>query len=279
MKTARIVFIGQQNFYTDFLVDWLAQRCELAGAIFTASGRHRPAAQWRKFRQRTKRVGWPIALSELAYFVGAKVMFRRDGRDLQKLVADARRSWNVPLAHAPTIHVESLLAADVAPFLAEHAPDAILTQCINELIPASIYDALPCYVYHEGIVPRYRGKFASHWAIRNGDFENVGASLIRVEAGLDTGPVAFTQAVLPSAVGRGHGWLEHEVLFLALPRLEQWLTDLATGKASETPQGQRLPLYSYPRASHLFATRRRQVEFEHYRHLPVLDESRYATTR
>lgn len=271
MNRPRIVFIGQQNFYTDFLVDWLAQRCDLAGVIFTASDRHRPAAKWRKFRQRTKRVGWPVALSELAYFVGAKALFRHDGRDLRKLIADARQTGAVPAASVPTIHVESLRAANVAPFLAVHAPDAILTQCINEVIPASIYDALPCYVYHEGIVPQYRGKFASHWAIRNGDFENVGASLIRVEAGLDTGPVAFTQAVLPSAAGRGHGWLEHEVLFLALPRLEKWLADLATGTARETPQGSRLPLYSYPRANHLLTSRLAKENFEQWRHLPVLD--------
>jgi hypothetical protein len=262
-----LVFIGQQNFYTDFLVDWLARFTDVRGVIWTASDRRTWSFRLRRVRQRIRRGGVFRAVSEFLYFAGAKFRYRRDEPALRQLIADARRDWNVAPVAVPAIHVNTLRDPQVQPFLEKLRPDILFTQCINEIIPRSVYSFPPrgCYVFHEGVVPQYRGKFCTHWAILNGDFDQTGASVIKVDAGLDRGAVAFVERVCPQTVGRGHGWLEHEVLFLALPRLRAWLEELAEGRATLTEQTEQYPLYSYPLFSHLWRIEKQKEEFDRFR--------------
>lgn len=266
-KRLSLVFIGQQNFYTDYLVDWMNTFVDVRGVIWTAANRNTRAARFEQFRKRIKRGGFVRAMSELFYFVGSKFKFGEDEASLRKLIREERAREQVPVSSMPAIHVPNLRAPEVLKFLDQVKPDVLFTQCINELIPKNVYTYPPqgCYVFHEGVVPQYRGKFCTHWAVLNGDFDLIGASVIKVEAGLDAGPVAFIEHVRPQTLGRGHQWLEHEVLFLALPRLKQWLEDLAAGRATLTPQTEKYPLYSYPLFSHLWRVGRRKKECEEWR--------------
>jgi hypothetical protein len=262
-----LVFIGQQNFYTDFLVDWLAGLVDVRGVIWTAADRRTWRFRLNRVRQRIRRGGLRRAISEFLYFVGAKLRYHGDGPALRKLIADAREQWNVRPASVASIHVNNLRDGQVLPFLRQLEPDVLFAQCINEIIPREVY-SLPrrgCYVFHEGVVPQYRGKFCTHWAILNGDFDCTGASVIKVDAGLDRGAIAFVERVRPQTLGRGHGWLEHEVLFLTLPRLRRWLEDLAADRAVLTEQTEKYPLYSYPLFSHIWRVEKQKQAYDRWR--------------
>ena len=45
------------------------------------------------------------------------------------------------------------------------------------------------FVMHPGICPEYRNAHGCFWALANDDFERVGRSLVRIDRGVDTGPV------------------------------------------------------------------------------------------
>jgi folate-dependent phosphoribosylglycinamide formyltransferase PurN len=262
-----LIFIGQKNFYTEFLVDWLGQLTTLKGVIWTASDRHSKSYKARFLRRRIKRFGFVRSLSEILYYVSTLNHRRKDTRALLELVAKARDEMITNPASAPQVEVRNLRDSRAVELLRQSEPDVILTQCINEIIPESVF-TLPkigCFVYHEGLVPKYRGKFCTHWVLMNREFDQIGASLIKVGRGLDTGQVAFTEPVLPEGAGRRHGWWEHEVLYLALPRLRKWIEDVSAGRIELTDQEGVYPIYSYPLFSHLFKIGRRVREYERWR--------------
>ena len=45
------------------------------------------------------------------------------------------------------------------------------------------------FVLHPGICPEYRNAHGCFWALANRDLDRVGMTLLRVDAGIDTGPV------------------------------------------------------------------------------------------
>ena len=262
-----LVFIGQNNFYTEFLIDWMSQIVDVRGVIWTSSDRHTWQFRWRRWRQRLKRGGLRRAASEVLFHLYSRLRYPHDARDLRQLVQQGRDEWQVPHRDVPALEVVNLKDRRVAAFLAEHRPDMLFTQCINELIPPAVFEfpSLGCYVFHEGVVPKYRGKFCTHWAIHNGDFDCIGATVLRVDRGFDSGSVAFVEPVYVHASGRGHGWLEHETLFLALPRLKSWLEDLGRGKLQLSDQGEQFPIYSYPTADHLFGAEAHKAAYDRWR--------------
>jgi methionyl-tRNA formyltransferase len=44
-------------------------------------------------------------------------------------------------------------------------------------------------VFHPGVTPEYRGPHSAFWAAMNNEFWGIGWSLLRVDEGIDTGPV------------------------------------------------------------------------------------------
>ena len=53
---------------------------------------------------------------------------------------------------------------------------------------------------HPGILPFYRGVDCPHWAILNGEFDKIGASVHWVDQGVDTGKIIATEKMLKKIV-------------------------------------------------------------------------------
>ena len=76
------------------------------------------------------------------------------------------------------------------------APDAILVVAYGRIIPDWML-ALPphgCINLHGSLLPKYRGAAPIQWAIANGEKET-GVTTMRLDSGLDTGPMLLAQVV------------------------------------------------------------------------------------
>ena len=76
------------------------------------------------------------------------------------------------------------------------APDAILVVAYGRIVPDWML-ALPrygCINLHGSLLPKYRGAAPIQWAIANGETVT-GITTMRLDAGLDTGPMLLAQAV------------------------------------------------------------------------------------
>ena len=76
------------------------------------------------------------------------------------------------------------------------APDAILVVAYGRILPDWML-ALPqfgCINLHGSLLPKYRGAAPIQWAVANGE-QVTGVTTMRLNAGLDTGPMLLARAV------------------------------------------------------------------------------------
>ena len=100
-------------------------------------------------------------------------------------------------ADIPVWQPETLKGADIVADLGALEPDLVIVAAYGLLLPRSFLDVprLGCINVHASLLPRWRGAAPIQAAILSGDHET-GISLMRMEAGLDTGPV-FVRAATP----------------------------------------------------------------------------------
>jgi methionyl-tRNA formyltransferase len=133
-----------------------------------------------------------------------------------------------------------------------HRADAAVVVAYGLILPKPILEAVPlgCFNVHASLLPRWRGAAPINRAIMAGDAET-GVTVMRMEAGLDTGPIAMFEKVLiapdmtagelhdslarlgADLMGRALGTLERGSLMLA-PQPEAGVTYAAKIDRAET---------------------------------------------
>ena len=75
-------------------------------------------------------------------------------------------------------------------FLQRLAPDMAVARC-KTLISEEIFSIPPdgVLILHPGICPEYRNAHGCFWALANDEPDKVGMTLLRIDAGIDTGPI------------------------------------------------------------------------------------------
>ncbi|MDH4982218.1 methionyl-tRNA formyltransferase [Hyphomicrobium sp. D-2] len=103
-------------------------------------------------------------------------------------------------AGIPVFTPTRLRDADQQAIFAEHNADAAVVVAYGLLLPQPILDGtrLGCYNLHPSILPRWRGAAPIQRAVMAGDADTA-ATIMRMEAGLDTGPVCLAEPVAIAA--------------------------------------------------------------------------------
>src|SRR5207253_9141570 len=97
----------------------------------------------------------------------------------------------VPLAQPQTLHSPEARAA-----LEAWQPQVLVVVAYGLILPREVL-ALPplgCLNIHASLLPRWRGAAPIHRAILAGDTET-GVTVMRMDEGLDTGPIAMAERV------------------------------------------------------------------------------------
>ena len=113
--------------------------------------------------------------------------------------------------------------------------DAAIVVAYGLLLPKPILDApkLGCFNLHGSLLPRWRGAAPIQRAIMAGDAET-GVMVMRMEEGLDTGPVLMAER---TAIGRKtYGDLHDELARLGADLMVRALSALERGSIAEQPQ-------------------------------------------
>lgn len=106
-------------------------------------------------------------------------------------VARAAARLGLPLAQPARLKGN----VEFADRLARLGPDVAVTVAYGKILPRSLLDLPRCGFLnvHASLLPKYRGAGPVQWALINGEQET-GVSIMRTEAGLDTGPVCLARA-------------------------------------------------------------------------------------
>lgn len=131
---------------------------------------------------------------------------------------------------------ESVNAASFRSVLQEREPDLFIVVAFGQILKKDLL-AVPRWGVlniHASLLPRYRGAAPIQQAILN-DEARTGLTLMRMEEGLDTGPVLFQEPV-KIASEETAGSLHDRLAHLAGERIVQWLDTMAQGPVRERPQ-------------------------------------------
>lgn len=145
----------------------------------------------------------------------------------------------------PVYQPASLKTAAAAAELAALAPDIVVVVAYGLLLPQKILDIphLGCINVHASLLPHWRGAAPIQRAIQAGD-PQTGVTIMRMEAGLDTGPMLL-QASCPITATDTAGTLHEKLAAVGADGLLTALQQLADGTAKPLPQDDSLATYAH----------------------------------
>ena len=144
----------------------------------------------------------------------------------------------------PVRQPDTMRDADAREAIASFAPDVMVVVAYGLLLPTDVL-ALPrfgCLNVHASLLPRWRGAAPIARAILAGDAAT-GVCIMRMEAGLDTGPVMLARELAIDARATA-GELELRLAEEGGAAVVAALDALDTGTAKFTPQDPRLATYA-----------------------------------
>ena len=100
----------------------------------------------------------------------------------------------------PVFTPKTLRTTDAAEAMRAHGADAAVVVACGLILPKPILDVFPlgCFNLHASLLPRWRGAAPIQRAIMAGDRET-GVMAMKMEEGLDTGPIAMAERVTIAA--------------------------------------------------------------------------------
>jgi methionyl-tRNA formyltransferase len=145
----------------------------------------------------------------------------------------------------PVLTPASLRSPDAVETFAGHRADVAVVVAYGMLLPQAILDVPRhgCLNLHGSLLPRWRGAAPIQRAVMAGDEES-GVGIMRMEAGLDTGPVALEGRV-PIVPGMTAGELHDALMPLGAELMSQALERLESGDLTFTPQASEGVVYAH----------------------------------
>lgn len=137
------------------------------------------------------------------------------------------------------VHYPKTLRGDEAAALfRSHAADVAVVVAYGLILPKSILGipAHGCLNLHASLLPRWRGAAPIHRAVMAGD-KDTGVMVMRMEEGLDTGPVGLAERVAISE-NVTTGDLHDRLMLVGADLMGRALAALERGSLSFTPQAE-----------------------------------------
>jgi len=159
---------------------------------------------------------------------------RPAGRNRQVQVSPVKQT--ALEAGIPVFQPEKLRRAEAFEAVKQWTPDAYVVAAFGQILPQVVLD-IPRFGsinVHASLLPRWRGAAPIQAAIRAGDAES-GVTIMKMDAGLDTGPV-LTQRAIPLAIGETGQSLHDKLAVLGAALLIETLPGYFSGAIQPQPQ-------------------------------------------
>jgi Formyl transferase len=227
MRTA-VICHDDARLDREGLVRWLGSFSTFTGTVVIRE----PGGRLQKrINREIARVGALRFVDVLAFRLYYRLVHAAADRRWERLALDGLRRRFERLPAAPEVMVASPNSSDAERFLREQRADLVIARC-KTLLKESIFSIprLGTYVMHPGICPEYRNAHGCFWARALGDDRNVGMTLLRIDKGVDTGPVYGYFRVQPDPA-ESHVVTQHRVVLDHLDAIREKLLEIEAGAA------------------------------------------------
>ncbi len=185
-----------------------------------------------------------FAASALQALIGAGheialVLTRQDqpaGRGLKLVASEVRRLADH--ARLPLVQPQTLKDAQLQARLHSVGAQAMVVAAYGLILPPAALELFPlgCINIHASLLPRWRGAAPIQRAILAGD-SDTGISIMRMEEGLDTGPIYLMKRI-PIAAEDTAGTLHDKLAVLGARCIVDALPAIADGTLEAMPQSE-----------------------------------------
>lgn len=232
-RRMRILLICHEGALLDQhgMTRWLASFADLVGMILVkeTSGR-----VFRRIRREIQRVGTLRFVDVLLYRLYYRfLLLRKDGEWEKQTLASLCSRYPAARTDLPVLCTHSPNTQEAEAFIRKHAPDIVVARC-KTLLKENIFSIARTgtFVMHPGICPEYRNAHGCFWALAEDDLDRVGMTLLRIDRGVDTGPVFGYFRSSYDEVRESHYVIQQHMVFDNLDRIRATLCDIHNGCAS-----------------------------------------------
>jgi hypothetical protein len=211
------------------LARWLASFSTLTGSVVVRE----PHARLRKrIAREIRRVGLLRFVDVLAFQIYYRLFCNRRDTKWEIAALNRVRERFPEKPEAPELVVSSPNSPEAASFIRDRAPDLMIARC-KTMLHQDVFGLakLGTFVMHPGICPEYRNAHGCFWAAARGDFGNIGMTLLRIDKGVDTGPVYAYFRVTPDPT-ESHVVTQHRSVVDHLDDIRDKLLEISGGSAS-----------------------------------------------
>jgi len=228
MRTVLICHEGA-DLDREGLARWLGSFSTFAGTVVVREPRGRLR---KRIAREIRRVGFWRFLDVLAFRLHHRVRQAAGDRRWEARELDRLRACYPHRPDAPEMLVASPNATDAEAFIRRCRPDLVIARC-KTLLSERVFSIprLGTYVMHPGICPEYRNAHGCFWAMATGDRDNVGMTLLRIDRGVDTGPV-YGYFRVEADPRESHVITQHRVVVDHLDAIRETLLDIERGRAT-----------------------------------------------
>jgi folate-dependent phosphoribosylglycinamide formyltransferase PurN len=231
------------------LAAWLASSFRLVGLLLI---RDRSARRLRAVRREYRRSG----VDGLADVFGFQLFYRLAvaGRDEAWRRAEASRLSRLYAANLDAVPIEVVSdpnSEEARRFLTALHPDLMIARC-KFILNRSVFSIprVGTFAIHPGVCPEYRNAHGCFWALTRRDLGRVGMTLLRIDAGVDTGPVYLRASYPFDELAESHVVIQYRVVTENLPIIARTLTEIAEGRAQPLcSAGRASAVWGHPRLS------------------------------
>lgn len=213
------------------LARWLASWSDLAGLIVLEETPRRRRQRWRR---ELKRVGALRFLDVIAFRIWYRLTHAaRDAAWERATLDELQRRYPEPPS-APVLRCASINSREAIAFIRELAPDFMLARC-KQLLKEEVF-TIPrhgTFVLHPGHCPRYRNAHGCFWAIVNDDPAHVAMTMLRIDRGVDTGPMFGYFRCDHDPLRESHNVIQQRVVLDNLEAIAATLQSVCAGTASQ----------------------------------------------
>jgi Formyl transferase len=212
------------------LARWLASFSDLAGIVVI---RERPGRLWKRLRRELQRSGLLRFFDVLAFRLYYRWRLAKQDRNWEtRRLQELCEEYSPLPTGVPVLVTSSPNSAECREFLQSARPTLMIARC-KSLLAERIF-SIPTagtWVMHPGLCPEYRNAHGCFWALANGEPENVAMTLLRIDRGVDTGPVYGYFHCEFDSLQATHIEVQHRVVFDNLDAIRERLETIAAGTA------------------------------------------------
>lgn len=229
MKT--ILICHEENLIDrDGLSCWLESFSDLAGIVVL---REKGGRKFKRVKREIARVGLFRFCDVTAFRVYYKLFLSSRDKAWESNLIDQLSKKYGKLNEVPTLVTHSPNSHEAEQFIRERETDIVIARC-KVILNKKIFSLAKhgTFVMHPGICPEYRNAHGCFWALANGDDENVGMTLLKVDEGVDTGPIYGYYTYDVDSLSESHIKIQTRVVTENLDKIRYKLVEIVNGNAA-----------------------------------------------